>query len=129
MSKLTLDALRSLRERKRAEGISLNPSDRKPQIVVGLGTCGVAAGARTTLEAIVDALAQKGLADVRVRQTGCMGLCHSEPIVEVIVPGMPAVIYGRVDAAVGRQIVEQHIAGHKLLDNHICERPATDIFS
>jgi NADP-reducing hydrogenase subunit HndB len=56
-----------------------------------------------------------------------MGLCHSEPTVEVIVPGMPTVIYGNVNAKIGRQIVEEHVVGRKLLDKLICDRPAMDI--
>jgi NADP-reducing hydrogenase subunit HndB len=56
-----------------------------------------------------------------------MGLCHSEPTVEVVVPGMPRVIYGRVDAAVAKEIVNKHIIGRELLDNHILDRPSTDI--
>jgi NADP-reducing hydrogenase subunit HndB len=56
-----------------------------------------------------------------------MGLCHSEPTVEVIVPGMPRVIYGKVDAGVARDIVIKHLIGRELLDNHILDRPAADI--
>jgi NADP-reducing hydrogenase subunit HndB len=56
-----------------------------------------------------------------------MGLCHSEPTVEVIAPGMPAVIYGRVDGQVAKEIVAKHIIGRQLLDNQILDRPAADI--
>ncbi len=75
----------------------------------------------------MDAITEKGLTNVLIRQTGCMGLCHSEPTVEVIVPGMPAVIYGNVDAATAREVVEKHIVGHQLIDNKICDRPSIDI--
>jgi NADP-reducing hydrogenase subunit HndB len=129
MSKLTLDTLRSLRLRSQADLAMRTPADGKAQIIVGMGTCGIAAGAKDTLSAITDALHLKGMTDARVRQTGCMGFCHSEPTVEVLVPGMPGVIYGRVDPAIGRQIVEEHIIGRKLLANHICDRPAMDIVS
>jgi NADP-reducing hydrogenase subunit HndB len=129
MSKLTLDTLRSLRDQKQKDLAMRDPANREAQIIVGMGTCGIAAGAKDTFGTIIDALAQKGITNVLVRQTGCMGLCHSEPTVEVIVPGMPVVIYGRVDAAIGQQIVTEHIVGRKLLDNHICDRPAMDIVS
>jgi NADP-reducing hydrogenase subunit HndB len=93
-----------------------------------MGTCGIAAGAKATLDAFINALDAEKLVDsVMVRQTGCMGLCHSEPTVEVLVPGMPRVIYGRVDAEVAREIITRHIKGHALLDNHILDRPAADI--
>lgn len=127
MSKLTLADLRKLRESKQ-QTLALRETEGKDtQIIVGMGTCGIAAGAKDTFGAVVDAIAARGLTNVMVRQTGCMGLCHSEPTVEVLVPGMPAIIYGNVDATVGRQIVEKHVVAHQLLDGHICDRPAVDI--
>jgi NADP-reducing hydrogenase subunit HndB len=56
-----------------------------------------------------------------------MGLCHSEPTVEVIVPGMPPVIYGRVDAAAVKDIIQKHIIGRELIGERILDRPAVDI--
>ena len=127
MSKLTLDALRKLRESKQ-QGMAMRDSENKDvQVIVGMGTCGIAAGAKDTFGAIIDAIADKGLKNVLVRQTGCMGLCHSEPTVEVVVPGMPPIIYGHVDAAVGREIIAKHVIAHEMLDGHICDRPAVDI--
>ena len=93
-----------------------------------MGTCGIAAGAKQTLDAFINALDEHKLVDqVLIRQTGCMGLCHSEPTVEVAAPGMPNVIYGKVDAAAAREIVKKHLIGHELLDQHILNRPAADI--
>ena len=127
MSKLTLDDLRKLRESKQ-QTLALRDTEGKDiQIIIGMGTCGIAAGAKDAFGAVVDAIAAKGLTRVLVRQTGCMGLCHSEPTVEVVVPDMPDIIYGNVTADVARQIVDQHVVGHKLLDGHICDRPAIDI--
>ncbi len=127
MSRLTLDDLRKLREAKQ-QTLALRTTEGKDtQVIIGMGTCGIAAGAKETFGAIVDAIAAKGLTNVLVRQTGCMGLCHSEPTVEVVVPDMPAIIYGNVNADVGRQIIEKHVVAHQLLDGHICDRPAIDI--
>jgi len=127
MSRLTLDDLRKLRE-SRQKAMALRESEGKDiQIIIGMGTCGIAAGAKETFGAMVDAVAAGGLANVMVRQTGCMGLCHSEPTVEVIVPGMPAIIYGNVNPGVAKQIIERHVQNHQLLDGHICDRPAVDI--
>lgn len=127
MSRLTLDDLRKLREAKQ-QTLALRETEGKDtQVIIGMGTCGIAAGAKETFGAIVDAIAAKGLTNVLVRQTGCMGLCHSEPTVEVVVPDMPAIIYGNVNADVGRQIIEKHVVAHQLLDGHICDRPAIDI--
>ena len=102
-------------------------SNKDVQVIVGMGTCGIAAGAKETFTTLIDMLNEKSLTNVLVRQTGCMGLCHSEPTVEVVVPGMPSVIYGNVDAAMARDIVEKHIIGKSLIDAKICERPSVDI--
>jgi NADP-reducing hydrogenase subunit HndB len=128
MAKMTLEDLRRLRDSKKNEMRKRDAGGKSIQVVVGMGTCGIAAGAKESLDAFVKALEDKQLADsVLVRQTGCMGLCHSEPTVEVVVPGMPTVIYGKVDAAVAAQIVERHILGRQLLDNLIIDRPAVDL--
>ena len=127
MAKLTLDDLRKLRDEKQKAIEKRDPTNKDAQIIVGMGTCGIAAGAKETFNAIIDELDAKNISHVLVRQTGCMGLCHSEPTVEVIVPDMPTVIYGNVDAKVARDIVEKHVIAHTLLDNHICDKPAIDI--
>jgi NADP-reducing hydrogenase subunit HndB len=128
MAKMTLEELRKLRESKKKEMTSREVEGKSIQVIVGMGTCGIAAGAKATFDSILDALEDHGLAgSVMVRQTGCMGLCYVEPTVEVVMPDMPPVIYGRVDAAVGKAIVEKHLIGKQLLDNHIYDRPAADI--
>jgi len=125
---MTLEELRKLRESKKTDIQRREAEGKDIQVIVGMGTCGIAAGAKITLDAFINALDENKLVDkVLVRQTGCMGLCHSEPTVEVISPGMPTVIYGKVDAAAAKEIVNKHIVGHELLDNHILNRPAADI--
>jgi len=128
MAKMTLEELRKLRDGKKTELRKRDSDGKSIQVIVGMGTCGIAAGAKDTLDAFIAALDEKKLVDdVLVRQTGCMGLCYAEPTVEVLVPGMPTVIYGKVDVAVVREIVEKHLIGRQLLDNHIQDRPAADI--
>ena len=125
---MTLEELRKLRESRKTDIQRREAEGKDIQVIVGMGTCGIAAGAKTTLDAFINALDDNKLVDkVIVRQTGCMGLCHSEPTVEVISPGMPNVIYGRVDAEAAKEIVVKHILGHELLDNHILNKPAADI--
>jgi NADP-reducing hydrogenase subunit HndB len=125
---MTLEELRKLRESKKTDIQRREAEGKEIQVIVGMGTCGIAAGAKVTLDAFINSLDENKLVDqVLVRQTGCMGLCHSEPTVEVISPGMPNVIYGNVDAAVAKEIVNKHILGHELLDQHILNRPAADI--
>jgi NADP-reducing hydrogenase subunit HndB len=128
MAKMSLEELRKLRDSKKTDIQRREAEGKEIQVIVGMGTCGIAAGAKSTLDSFINALDESKLLDkVLVRQTGCMGLCHSEPTVEVISPGMPNVIYGRVDAAAAKEIVQKHILGHELLDNHILNRPAADI--
>ena len=127
MAKLTLDDLRRMRGEKQKAMEMRDSSNKDVQVSVGMGTCGIAAGAKDTYAALVDTLSEKGMTNVLVRQTGCMGLCHSEPTVEVVVPGMPTVIYGHVDAATAKDIVEKHIVGHGLIEGKILDKPSIDI--
>ena len=128
MAKMTLEELRNLRDTTRTDIKRREAEGKEIQIIVGMGTCGIAAGAKATLDAFLKALDDNKLVEsVMIRQTGCMGLCHSEPTVEVIVPGMPAVIYGNVDSQVAKKIVSVHVIGRKLLDNQILDKPAADI--
>jgi len=130
MAKMTLEELRKLRDTTRTDLKRREVEGKEIQVIVGMGTCGIAAGAKATLDAFLKALDENKLVEsVIVRQTGCMGLCHSEPTVEVVVPEMPAVIYGRVDAEVAKKIVVEHIVGRRLLENQILDKPAADIIA
>ena len=115
------------REEQQKAMVKRDPSNKDAQVIVGMGTCGIAAGAKDTFNAIIEELDAKGISHVLVSQTGCMGLCHSEPTVEVIVPHMPVVIYGNVDAETARKIVNQHIVRKLLVNDHIFDKPAADI--
>jgi len=127
MAKMTLEQLRNLRDAKKKEMAQRNSDSKSAQIVIGMGTCGIAAGAKEAFDAFLDELDSHGIEDVRITQTGCMGLCHSEPTVEVNVPGMPDVIYGNVDGKIARRIVREHLIGKALVSEHIFDKPATDI--
>ena len=124
---MNLKELRELRETQRRELGRHEAAQRRVQIIVGMGTCGIAAGARQTLDAFQDELGLHNLRDVVVKQTGCMGLCHAEPTVEVIMPGMPTTIYGQVNEEIARQIVRKHLLGGVLVNHHVFDRPAVDI--
>lgn len=128
MAKMTLEELRALRDSKRLDLARRDVEGKDIQIIVGMGTCGIAAGAKLTFDAIVEAVQRHGLEDkVLIRQTGCMGLCYVEPTVEVVVPGMPTVIYGKMTQDIADKFVRKHLVEHTLLDNHIFDRPAADI--
>jgi len=127
MAKLTLEDLRKMRGEKQKAMEMRDNSNKDVQVIVGMGTCGIAAGAKDTFTALIDSLTEKNLANVLVRQTGCMGMCHSEPTVEIVAPGMPTVIYGHVDAATAKEIVEKHIVGKQLIEGKILDKPSIDI--
>lgn len=97
-------------------------SEDKVLVRVGMATCGIANGARTTLKAIMDEIAKQGLTNVSVTQTGCIGYCAQEPVVEVVSKDMPSVIYGKVDEKRGREIVNEHIKNGRLLQNAIINK-------
>ena len=97
-------------------------SEDKVLVRVGMATCGIASGARSTMKAILDEIAKQGLANVSVTQTGCIGYCAQEPVVEVISKRMPSVLYGKVDENRGREIVVEHIKNGRLLQNAIINK-------
>lgn len=109
----TLEDLREFKiqqeERSRQE-----KADKQAKILVGMGTCGIAAGAQEVYEAICDELRQQGIEDVVVAQTGCIGFCAQEPLAEVILPDRQ-VLYGHIDAEKARKIVTDHIAGGQVI--------------
>jgi NADP-reducing hydrogenase subunit HndB len=128
MARMTLEKMRE--HRKETKSILAAGEGRLTRIIVGMGTCGIAAGARETWEEIRKSLAEFEIeAEVSMQQTGCMGLCQVEPTVEVAVPGMPRVIYGKMNGEAAKHLVLRHVIEKKLLDGHIFDRPATDIVS
>lgn len=127
MAKMTLDDLRKLRKDKRQEMDMRSPDNKEIQVIVGMGTSGIAAGAKETLNAFIEELKTQGLGNVVVRQVGGLGLDHAEPTVEVRVPDMPRVIYGKVTKQVAATIVRRHIMNKELVNEHIYDRPAADI--
>lgn len=100
--KRTLDQV-SLRT-ERTDGI---------RIVVGMATCGIAAGARTVLNAFMEEVAKRKLDNVLVTQTGCIGVCRLEPVVEVYVPGEEKVTYVKMTPEKAVQVVNEHIVNGK----------------
>lgn len=127
MAKLTLEELRKMRESGKKQIDTRQTHGKEIFIVIGMGTCGIAAGAKSVLNAFIEQLDEKAVVDAVVKQTGCMGLCHSEPTVEIKMPGMPDTIYGKVDAALVPTLIDEHILGKKLVSGHIIDRPAGDI--
>ncbi len=127
MAKMTLEELKKLRETKKRELEKREITGKDIEIIVGMATCGIAAGAKQTLSAFLNELEAQNLSNVLVRQTGCMGYCYAEPTVEIRMPGMPDIIYGKVDPETAVKIVRKHILGKVLINDHILDKPAADI--
>ncbi|MGB9661774.1 MAG: (2Fe-2S) ferredoxin domain-containing protein [Moorellaceae bacterium] len=104
------------------ESLALREGGHKIKVIVGMGTCGIAAGAREVMSALLDELAKRRLTNVVVTQTGCIGLCAQEPLVDVLVPGKPRVTYGKVDAQKARQIVAQHIVNGVIVSEWVVNK-------
>ncbi len=111
----TLAELQAIKEKMKNK-VVLREGVNEFRIVVGMATCGIAAGARPVLNTIVEAVNQGGLSDkVTVSQTGCIGLCQYEPIVEVYEPGKEKVTYVKIDSEKAKKIVEDHIKNGKVV--------------
>ena len=101
--------LQAIREQARAKIAMREGSHEGTRIIVGMATCGIAAGARPVLNAFVEEIAKRNLQNVTVVQTGCIGMCQFEPIVEVIAPGKEKVTYGMMSPEKAVRVVTDHI--------------------
>ena len=111
----SLAELKAIKE-KMKDKVVLREGTAQIRVVVGMATCGIAAGARPVLSTLVDLVNQNGLSEkVTVSQTGCIGLCQYEPIVEVFEPGKEKVTYVKMDADKAKRVVEEHIKGGKVV--------------
>lgn len=119
MTRKELDALRA---EKAKEMGRRDTSGKDVQVVVGMGTSGIAAGAKQILDAFLDQVDEQGLANVSVTQTGPMGCEGKEPTVEVVVPGSEPVVYGNVDVATVGRIVKDHILGGAVVADHVVKQ-------
>ena len=127
MAKLTLADLRALRESTK-KGMEMRDAENKgARIIISMGTCGIAAGAKQTFDAFIEQLMARGMTDVLVSQTGCMGFCQHEPTIEVSVPGMEPVVYGDVKGDVVNAIINTHLVGKQPLKDYVLEKPSVDI--
>lgn len=117
---MKLEDLKKIRE-KAAKDIELRQKNARVKIVVGMGTSGIAAGARDVLKALLDEIAARNLTDVMVTQTGEKGLASHEPMIEVHEEGKDVVIYGNVDPEKARRIIAEHIVNHNPVTEYVIE--------
>jgi len=117
---MKLEELRQIRERASKE-LSLRKGEARAKIVIGMGTSGIAAGARDVMAAFLDEIAVRNLTDVVVTQTGERGLASSEPIVEVRIDGAQSVTYGLMTAERARRVVVEHIVNGNVVSDFVIE--------
>lgn len=113
----SLSELEAIRK-KTLETINLRKEHNGTRVVVGMATCGIAAGARPVLSALMDEVKKRGLQDVAVAQTGCIGVCRLEPIVEIYKPGADKVTYVKVTPDMVAKIVTEHIVNDRVVDEY-----------
>lgn len=121
-----MSAIKSLEDLKRLREEALEKRKVKTtagnaQVIVGMGTCGIAAGARDTMKAILNQIENEKLSGVIVTQTGCIGLCEREPIVQVVVGEAPKVTYGKVTPEVAKRIIDEHVLAGKPVQEYTIE--------
>ncbi len=115
----TLAELEAIRERMRGKVAVREAEGNAVRIVVGMATCGIAAGARPVLNALAEEVANMGLSEnVTVTQTGCIGICQYEPVVEVFERGKEKVTYVKMTAEKAKRILEEHIKGGKVVNEY-----------
>jgi len=124
MSKMkSFEELKKIRDQVKANMTLREDNEQNIKVLVGMATCGIAAGARTTFNAMVEETRALGLDNVTYIMTGCMGSCYAEPTVEVQVPGQEPILYGYVTADKGREIVAKHLKNGELVPDMIIGRP------
>ena len=116
----SLDDLKKIRE-EALKKQQMKETSGKKEVIVGMGTVGIAAGARETLKAILDLIEENNLEDIIVRQTGNIGLDSFEPIVQVILPGQEKVTYGKVNGEMAQKIINQHVVGGEIVKEYQIE--------
>ena len=105
----SLAELQEIRNRTLSQVNMRKDREEGVRVVVGMATCGIAAGARPVLNAFVQEVEKRGLTNVMVTQTGCIGMCKYEPIVEVYVPGAEKVTYIHMSEEKAARVVAEHI--------------------
>ena len=113
----TLQELAEIRDRMRNK-VAIREGGAEIRVVVGMATCGIAAGARPVLSAFVEGVSENGLNDkISVTQTGCIGICQYEPVVEVF-EGDKKVTYVKMTAEMAKRVVEEHLKGGKVVEEY-----------
>ncbi len=110
----SLKELKELRESLQKD-MSARDNTDKPKIIIGMGTCGIAAGARNILKAVLDEIEKREL-DVNVTQTGCIGMCEKEPLLDIKLPGKDRITYGNLEEKDVKKIILEHVINGNMVE-------------
>ena len=115
----SLEELRAIRERMQSQ-VSMRAEDHShTRVVVGMATCGIASGARPVLTKLSTLVQERNLTDkISVTQTGCIGLCQYEPIVEVTEPGKQKITYIKMTPEKAEEVLERHLIGGHIVEEY-----------
>ena len=114
----TLAELAAIKEKMQSK-VVLREGSSDTRVVVGMATCGIAAGARPVLNAFVEEVGAQGLAgSVMVTQTGCIGICQYEPVVEIYEAGKEKITYVKMTPEKAKEVVEKHLKGGKVIEEY-----------
>ena len=118
----SLAELKAIRDKMQGAVGLRAEDDNNTRVVVGMATCGIAAGARPVLNTLAELVDKKGLTNVTVTQTGCIGLCMYEPIVEVYEPGKEKVTYVKMTAEKAEEVVNLHLKGGNVVTKYVIDK-------
>ena len=112
----SLAELQAIRDKAKANLNLRKENPNAARVLVGMATCGIAAGARPVLNAFTEEIAKRGLQeDITVTQTGCIGICQYEPVVEVFEAGKEKTTYVKMNPEKAKRVVEEHLKGGKVV--------------
>jgi NADP-reducing hydrogenase subunit HndB len=114
----SLAELQAIREKTLSKISMRKDADEGTRIVIGMATCGIAAGARPVMLKFMDEIQTRGLQNVTVSQTGCIGMCRLEPMLDVLVPGKEKVTYVKVKPEMVSRIVAEHIVNGRPVEEY-----------
>lgn len=114
----SLEELKSIRDSMQSKMNVRKEDSDTVRVVVGMATCGIAAGARPVLSAFIEEVAKRELSNVQVTQTGCIGVCRLEPIVEIYVPGQEKVTYVKMSPDKVPAVVSEHLVNKRVVDEY-----------
>ena len=114
----SLAELQAIRDKTRSQVILRENNDNAIRVLVGMATCGIAAGARPVLAALVEEVAKRGLTNVTVTQTGCIGICQFEPVVEIAAPGQEKITYVRMTPEKALRVVNDHLVNGSVVTEY-----------